>query len=143
MTEPESTWRIRSGVGLLSAAPMSPERRALFDKEAERERKAAELEAEQRREAAAEHRGDLLMRGVEPHSVQEVLERASFGQDRADAVEARREREAAERFGKPTPHQTHALLAAAKAERKEREAEAESTPASKADVGGSRRRCRG
>ena len=74
MTElDEVGWRVRMGAGLLVDAPMSPERRALFDKEAERERKAAELEAEQRREAAAEHRWELERQGVVPDSVDDVL----------------------------------------------------------------------
>jgi hypothetical protein len=44
--------------------------------------------------------GDL---GHVPHTIADVLERASFGMDRADAAERRREREAAEELGKPEP----------------------------------------
>jgi hypothetical protein len=57
-----------------------------------------------------------------------------WAQDRADAVEARREREAAERLGKPPPRQWVGLLAAAKAEREAKAAAAEATPASEAAV---------
>lgn len=61
---------------------MSPERRALFDKEAEREAKAAEFEAEQRRQAALERRWELERQGVVPHSHADVLARLSYGADR-------------------------------------------------------------
>jgi hypothetical protein len=41
---------------------------------AQRQRKAAEFEAEQRREAALEHRWELERRGVEAHTVDEALQ---------------------------------------------------------------------
>jgi hypothetical protein len=110
------------GCGLLQYTPMSPERRQAFDKEAEREAKAAEFEAEQRRTAALERRQDLEFRGVAvPHTHSEVLASASFGMDRSDAAERRREREAAELLGKPEPRlnrwEVKANVKAAEAER--------------------------
>ena len=131
--DPDPGWRVRIGVGLLAHTPMSPERKAQFDKEAEREAKALELEEQARRDAALERRWDLQRQGVEPHSVADVLARASFGQDRQDAVEARREREAAELAGKPP--QYLGLLREAKQEREARQAAAEETPVSQAEFG--------
>lgn len=63
MSEPGEGWRVQVGFGLLQHCPMSPERRAAFDKEAERERVQAELEAQQRREAAIERRWELQRQG--------------------------------------------------------------------------------
>jgi hypothetical protein len=126
--------RIRVGVGLVIHTPMSDERRALFDKEDEKERLQLEREAEQRRAYAAERVADLAFRGVAPTSVDERLQSASFGMDRADAVEARREREAAETLGRPKPT-VHKLLADTKAEREARQAVEETTPVSKAELG--------
>ena len=131
--DPDPGWRVRVGCSLLEFTPMSDERRAAFDREAERERAQAELEAQQRREAAVERRWHLQRQGVEPHSVADVLARASFGQDRQDAVEARREREAAELAGKPP--QYLGLLREAKQEREARQAAAEETPVSQAEFG--------
>jgi hypothetical protein len=85
MVEPESGWRVRMGAGLLAHAPMSYERRAAFDRAAEKERAQAERETEQRQSDAAERRGDLLMKRVVPHTIADVLQSASFGQDRHDA----------------------------------------------------------
>ena len=129
--DPDPGWRVRIGVGLLAHTPMSPERKAQFDKEAEREAKALELEEQARRDAALERRWDLQRQGVEPHSVADVLARASFGQDRQDAAERRREKEAAELLGQPEPRLNRWEL---KREQQQREAEAIITPASKADV---------
>jgi hypothetical protein len=131
----EGAWRVRVGVGLLQHTPMSPERRALFDKEAEREAKAIADEAEARRQAALERRQELEFRGVaSPRSHAEVLQAASFGMDRADAQERRREREAAEILGRPKPT-VNKLLHDAKAEREARQAVEETTPVSKAELG--------
>ena len=129
--DPDPGWRVRVGCWLLEFTPMSDERRAAFDREAERERAQAELEAQQRREAAVERRWHLQRQGVEPHSVADVLARASFGQDRQDAAERRREKEAAELLGQPEPRLNRWEL---KREQQQREAEAIITPASKADV---------
>jgi hypothetical protein len=127
-------WRVRVGVSLLQFTPMSPERRALFDKEEERERRALEDEAGQRRAAALERRQEMEFRGTaSPRSHAEVLQAASFGMDRADAAERRREEQAAELLGKPRPTYV-ALLREAKEARKEREAAAEVEPASKAEL---------
>jgi hypothetical protein len=135
MTEPEeSHYAIRVGIGLLANTPMSAERRAAFDREEEKERLQAEREAQQRAEAAAEHRAGLLWQGVAPRSVSEVLVAASFAQDRADRREERIEREADAILANPPPRQWVTALAAAKAEREAREAAAEVTPASEAGV---------
>jgi hypothetical protein len=49
VTEPDEVgWRVRAGASLLIHTPMSDERREAFRREEERERKAAEFEAEQR-----------------------------------------------------------------------------------------------
>jgi hypothetical protein len=72
-------------------------------REAERERKAVEFEEEQRRKAALERRWELERQGHVPHTVGDVLAWASFGMDRADAVERRRGTEAAEELGRPIP----------------------------------------
>ncbi len=135
MTEPDEVgWRVQIGTGLVVHTPMSDERRELFRREEEREAKAAELEAEQRREAAFERRWELQRQGVEPHSVQDVLARASFGQDRQDAVERRREREAAEELGKPIPAHLKLDKYQMKRDGEEREKAKETTPATQADV---------
>jgi hypothetical protein len=135
MTEPDEGegWRVRLGVSLLAAAPLSDALREAHRKEDEKERAQLEREAEQRRADAAERAADLAFRGVVPRTPAEVFEQVSFAQDRQDAVEARREREAAELLGRPKPT-VHKLLADAAAERKQREAELEATPASKAEV---------
>jgi hypothetical protein len=78
----EPGWRVRMGAGLLVHTPMSPERRALFDKEAEREAKALEFEGQARRDAALERRWELERQGVVPHSHADVLARLSYGADR-------------------------------------------------------------
>jgi hypothetical protein len=49
----ESNWRITMGFGLLEHCPLSPERKEINRREAEREARAAEFEAEQRRTAAS------------------------------------------------------------------------------------------
>ena len=132
MTEPEEVgWRVRSGGGLLIHAPMSDERRAIIDREAEKERKAAEFEEEQRRQAALERRWELERQGVVPHTVQDVLARLSYAADRTDRIEARKEREAAEQLGLPEPR-----LNRWETKQKQQAAAAKALiePASKADV---------
>jgi hypothetical protein len=131
MTEPESTRRIRAGCGLLAHTPMSDERRAAFDREEERERKAAEFEAEQRRQAALEGRWELERQGVVAHMVADVFRSASFGMDRADAIEARRQREVDELAGKPSKPLPPLDTFPMKKERLLRKVEA---PATKGDV---------
>ena len=127
-------WRVRVGCSLLQFTPMSDERRALFDKEAERERKAAEFEAEQRRQAAFERRQELLMRGQVPRSHGEVLQQVAVGMDRQDRRDAAAEARAAEQAGKPRPTYV-ALLREARVEREARQAAAEETPVSQAEFG--------
>jgi hypothetical protein len=87
---------LAGGFGRVEFAPMSDERRAIIARETEKERKAAELEEQARRDAALERRWKLERQGVVPHSVADVLARAPYGMDRADKAEERREREAAE-----------------------------------------------
>jgi hypothetical protein len=130
----EPGWRVRMGCSLLQFTPMSDERRAAFDREEERERAQLEQEAARRREEAAERAADLAFRGVVPRTPAEVFEQVSFAQDRQDALERRREREAAEILGKPRPT-VNKLLHDAKAEREARQAVEEATPVSKAELG--------
>jgi hypothetical protein len=113
---------------------MSDERRAIIARETEREAKAAEWEAEQRRQASFERRQEMLMRGQVPRSHADVLASVSVGMDRQDRREAASEARNAELYGHGRPHQTAALLAPAKSERKQRESEEANQPASKADV---------
>jgi hypothetical protein len=128
----EPGWRVRMGAGLLVHTPMSPERRALFDKEAEREAKALEFEGQARRDAALERRWELERQGVVPHSHADVLARLSYGADRTDKIEERRAREAGEILGQPEPRTTRWEL---KREQQAAAAKALIEPASKADVG--------
>jgi hypothetical protein len=116
----EGVWRVRMGFGLLEHCPMSPERRAQFDKEAEREAKAAAFEQELREQNALERRAELLRTGHEPHSVGDVHAMASRGMDSTDRVEGRREREALEEAGKPIP--AHLNKFQLKREQQQREA---------------------
>jgi hypothetical protein len=127
----ESNWRITMGFGLLEHCPLSPERKEIIRREAEREARAAEFEAEQRRTAALERRWELERQGITAHSHEDVLARMSYGADRTDRIEARREKEAAEQLGQPEPRINRWEL---KREQQQREAEALITPASKADV---------
>jgi hypothetical protein len=131
--DPDPGWRVQIGVGLLANTPLSAERRAALDKEDERERQRAEFEAELRRQAALERRQEMLMRGQVPHSVGEVLQSVAVAQDRQDRRDAAAEARQAELVGKPRPTYV-ALLREAKAEREARQAELESTPASKAEL---------
>jgi hypothetical protein len=133
MTEPDDGWRVRMGAGLLMYTPMSPERREQFDREAEREAKAAEFEAEQRREAALEHRWELQRQGVEPRSVGDVLLAASVAADRQDRRDKKRDEDAAVLQDRPAwnpDHTKYALKASAAAKREL----AETTPATQAEV---------
>jgi hypothetical protein len=134
VTEPDNSdgvWRVRMGVALVMHTPMSDERREAFLREEERERIAVEFEEQQRQEAAAERRWMLAQQGVQPLTHSEFLARASFAQDREDAAERRREREAAELLGKPEPRLDRWEL---KREQQPREAEALTTPATQAEV---------
>jgi hypothetical protein len=128
-------WRVRFGVGLLADAPMGEAQRATIQREEERERKAAELEEQQRQEAAVERRWMLAQQGVTPMTHAEILARASFAQDREDAAERRREREAAEELGKPIPEHLVLNKYQMKREQAAREAAKETTPATVAEVG--------
>jgi hypothetical protein len=122
------------GVSLVRDMPMSDERRALILKEEERERRAAELEEAQRREAAYERRWVLERQGVVPHSVGDVLQSAAVAQDRQDRRDRAAEERAAELLGRPKPT-VPKLLRDAKAERLAREAAEEAEPVSKAELG--------
>jgi hypothetical protein len=130
---PEPGWRVRSGAGLLLHAPLSDERRAAFDREAEKERLQAERDAEMRSTAAAERLGELRMAGRVPRTPQELFADQAFAEARQDAVEAKRAEANADFYGKPRPSTWQKELAAATAERKQREAELEATPASKGE----------
>jgi hypothetical protein len=133
VTEPDEGpgWRVRIGTGLLAHTPMSDARREAFRKEEEREARAVEFEAEQRRQAALERRWELERQGVEAHTVADVLQRLSYAADRTDRIEARKEREAAEQLGHPEPRTTRWEL---KREQQAAAAKALIEPASKADV---------
>jgi hypothetical protein len=131
----EVGWRVRSGAGLLLHTPMSPERRAQFDREAEREARALEFEAEQARERAIEKRWELQRQGIEAHSVGDVLQSAALAQDRQDRRDQKDDEQYTERFGHGRPRQWVSQLADAKREREQREAAAEVEPVSKAELG--------
>jgi hypothetical protein len=61
VTEPESTWRVRVGGGLLVHAPLGDALREAHRREDEKERLQAERDAEMRSTAAAERVGELRM----------------------------------------------------------------------------------
>ena len=124
-------WRIRAGAGLVIHCPMSDERREAVRRESEKEARAAELEAEQRHEAGIERRRDLERHGVVPVSVADRLQLASYGMDRADRVEQRREKEAAEILGQPEPRRTRWEI---KQDQQAAAEKAAATPASQADL---------
>lgn len=132
VTEPDEGpgWRVRMGVGLLADAPLNPALREAHRREDEREAQRAQLEAELQVDRDLERAAELRRQGHEFHSVADTLARASFGQDRTDAVERRREKEAAELLGQPEPRLNRWELK----REQQREAEAVITPASKADV---------
>jgi hypothetical protein len=134
VTEPDEGpgWRIRVGTGLVMHTPMSDERRAIIDREAEKERKAAEFEEEQRRQAALERRWELERQGVVPHTVADVLARLSYGADRTDKIEERRAREAADQM--PPPLEGRLNRWELQAEHREAAAKAEREPASQSDL---------
>jgi hypothetical protein len=124
-------WRVRFCVGLVQDSPMSEQQRAAFEREEARERAAAALEAQQRHERAIELRWDLQRQGVVARSHAEILEAASLAGDRDDRRAARLEREAAEQMGLPEPRLDRWEL---KREQQQREAEALTAPATKAEV---------
>jgi hypothetical protein len=128
-------WKVWAGVGLIEYAPLSDERRAVIAREAERERLQAERDAELRRELAAERRAELQFQGRQPRTQQELLAQASQAQDRQDRRDEKADEAYLERFGHGRPSRWVGQLAAVKAERKQREADAEATPASKAELG--------
>jgi hypothetical protein len=127
----EPGWRVRTGVGLVIHAPLSDERRALVERESAKEAAAEKLAAELRSDRELERAPELRRQGYEFHSVADTLARASFGQDRADAAEAKRVKAGAEAQGLPEPRfdrwESKANVAAAEAAR-------EVTPATKADA---------
>jgi hypothetical protein len=124
-------WKVQFHVGLLQYAPMGEAQRAVIQREEERERKAAELEEQQRHERAIELRWELQQRGVTPMSHEQILAAASAAGDRDDRREARLEREAAEQMGRPEPRLDKYQM---KREQAEAAAAAEVTPATKAEV---------
>jgi hypothetical protein len=130
----EGAWRVQIGTGLVLHAPLGDAQRARFLAEEERERKAAEFEAEQRRQLALERRQEMLMRGQVPHSVGEVLQSVAVAQDRQDRRDAAAEARQAELAGKPRPTYV-ALLREAKTKREEAQAAAEVEPVSQAEFG--------
>jgi hypothetical protein len=133
MTEPDeqSNWRIWAGAGLVEHAPMSDARRAAIARETERERKALELEEEQRRDAAIERVAEPQRQGHVPLTVAEKIAAASIEGDRDDRRAARLERESAEIMGLPEPHP-----GPWQAKRDQREWEAQiTTPASLGQLG--------
>ena len=121
----EPGWRVRIGVSLLSDAPLNPALREAHRKEDEREVQRAQLEAELRADRDLERAAELHRQGHELHSVADTLARAAFGQDRQDAVERRREREAAEELGKPIPEHLQLNKYQMKREQQQREASGE------------------
>jgi hypothetical protein len=127
----EVGWRIRSGAGLLSAAPLNAELREAHRKEDERERRAAELEAQLRADAVLDRKAELLRQGHVPRTQEEFLAQVGWAQDRQDAVDAQREKAAAELLGKPVPRLDKYQM---KAEAAEREKAKETAPATQADV---------
>jgi hypothetical protein len=135
MNEPtESTWRIRSGCGLVLHAPLSDELRTAHQKEDQREREQAERDAELRAQQAAERLGELKMKGVQPRSRSELFAQISTAMDRQDRRDAASDERYREKYGTPRPGQTAAMLQAAKEERQAREAVEAATPASFAKV---------
>jgi hypothetical protein len=126
------TWRIRAGAGLPIHSPLNPALREAHRREDERAAQRAQLEAELRQDRDLERAAELRRQGHELHSVADTLAKASFGADRQDAVERRREREAAEVLGKPAESrfdkwESKANVAAAEARR-------ETTAATQADL---------
>ena len=135
MAEPDEVeepgWRIRVGVGLLSAAPLNPALQEAHRREDEREAQRAQLEKEMQADRDLERAAELRRQGHELHSVADTLARAAFGQDRQDAVEAKRVKAGAEAQGLPEPRfdkwESKANVAAAEARR-------ETTAATQADL---------
>jgi hypothetical protein len=132
----EPSWRIRAGCGLVAdmRSVMSESQWSAIQRESEKERLQAERAAEMQAQVAAEHRGELLMRGVVPTSVDERLQAVGFAQDRQDRRDMKADEQYKERFGHGRPRQWPALLDAAKSEREAKAAAAEATPASEAAV---------
>jgi hypothetical protein len=131
----EPGWRIRAGVGLVANMPMSDERRAVIAREEAKEAQAAKLAEEQRQTAVVEHRGELLMRGITPTSVEERLAAVAQAQDRQDRRDEKADEAYREKFGYGRPRQWVSQLAAVKAEREQREAEQATTAATVAELG--------
>jgi hypothetical protein len=71
------------------------------------------------------------MQGHRPRTQQEFLAQVYWAQDRTDAVERQREREAAQQMGKPIPRLDRNQL---KRDVAEREAAKETTPATQAEL---------
>jgi hypothetical protein len=143
---------IRVFVGLLPAAPLNAELRAAHEAEDKAAAEKAAAEAEAREQLEFERGKEREFFGVEERGVRDVLLEAAVGaqaanvragvcsleqalniEDRREqARDARLEREAAERAGRPP--RWPGLLREAKEERLAKQAELESTPASKAEV---------
>ena len=130
--DPDPGWRVRWGVGLLAAAPLSDAQREAHAREDAREAAQLELQAQQARERAHERRWELQRQGREAHTVDEVIAAASFAQDRADRREQRVIAEGFEAQARPKPRLDRWELRQNQAER---EAAKETTPATQADLG--------
>jgi hypothetical protein len=120
--------------GLISAAPLSAERRELVRRESEREAESERRAAELRAQLAAERLGELRMQGREPRTQAELFAQVSWAQDRQDQRDQKADEAYREKYGLGRPRQWAALLREAKAEREAEAAAAEVTPASEAEV---------
>ena len=126
----EDVWRIRAGCGLLAHAPMSPERRALFDKEEEREPGPRNSKSSSARRPRLSAGGVRAARCRTAHD-DDVFENQAVGSAVRTTSRLNVEAAAAEILGKPEPRlnrwEVKASVAATAAER-------EATPASQADA---------
>jgi hypothetical protein len=135
----EVGWRVRTGAGLLSAAPLNAELREAHQREDEKERKQAESAAALREQQRAERVGELRMAGYEPRTQEEFLRAVGWAQDRQDAVEAQREEAHVDLFGKGRPSTWRKELADRKKAREERAEAEKTTPATVGEAKGLQR----
>ena len=91
----ESGWRVRIGFGLVQDAPFSAERRAVVEREAEREaeqeRRRAAFAAEHQTDAEIERIAELRRQGYEPRTRAQLFEQVSRAMDRQDKIDAKNE----------------------------------------------------
>jgi len=134
-----SEYDLRMGAGWVAdAVPgLSDEERVKIERETEAERRRAERERADRADQAAEKRAvlDLPGRPAVGRTMAETLAFASAGMDHADRIEARRERTRLEAEGRPVPEHLQLNRFEMEKRHREREAAAEVTPASQAEVG--------